>query len=131
MANIQNLQMWNDICTDVRIQISKSLFGMKTTATYKPTNSIINVSKLEYSPQDGEHLRNILSAPRATLSSIIGEYRPKPIVNGNYVLEVCRSRDDLFVCLLLTQYQQLKYKPVTDTLFFEGEEAQTICQLFQ
>ena len=131
MANIKNLQMWNDICTDVRIQISKSLFGLKTTATYKPTNSIINVSTLEYSPKDGEHLLNILSAPRATLSSIIGEYRPKPIVNGNYVLEVCRSRDNKFVCLLLTQYQQLKYKPITDTLFFEGEEAQAICQLFQ
>lgn len=131
MANIKNLQMWNDICTDVRIQISKSLFGLKTTATYKPTNSIINVSTLEYSPQDGEHLRNILSAPRATLSSTIGEYRPKPIACGNYMLEVCRSRDDQFVCLLLSQYQNLEYKPVTDTLFYEGDEAKNICQLFQ
>ena len=131
MANIKNLQMWNDICTDVRIQISKSLFGLKTTATYKPTNSIINVFTLEYSPQDGEHLRNILSAPRATLSSTIGEYRPKSIACGNYMLEVCRSRDDQFVCLLLSQYQNLEYKPVTDTLFFEGDEAKTICQLFQ
>ena len=42
MANIKNLQMWNTICVDARISISKSLFGLHTTATYNPTNSVID-----------------------------------------------------------------------------------------
>ncbi len=28
MSNIKNMQMWNDICADARISISKSLFGL-------------------------------------------------------------------------------------------------------
>ena len=40
MANIKNLQMWNDICADARISISKSMLGLKTTATYIPTQRV-------------------------------------------------------------------------------------------
>ncbi len=42
MANIKQLQMWNSICADARISISKSLFGLRTTAVYNPTNSVID-----------------------------------------------------------------------------------------
>ena len=44
MANIKNLQMWNTICTDARISISKSMLGLRTTATYIPSNSVIDVN---------------------------------------------------------------------------------------
>ncbi len=130
MANIKNMQMWKDICADARIRISKSLFGLKATAVYEPTQSIIDVCTIEYTPQDGDRLRRILSAPRENLAEAIDGFRPKEVPNGNYMLEVARSRDGLFVALLLQQFTRRSYEPVTDTLFFEGDNASIICQLF-
>ena len=130
MANIKNLQMWKDICADARIRISKSLFGLKATAVYKPTQSIIDVRTIEYTPQDGDCLRRILSAPREDLSNAIDGFRPKEVPNGNYMLEIACSRDGQFVALLLQQFTRMSYEPVTDTLFFEGNDAQLISQLF-
>ncbi|MBO4664118.1 MAG: hypothetical protein IKQ72_06790 [Bacteroidaceae bacterium] len=131
MANIKNLQMWNDICRDVRVHISKSFFGFYTTATYIPTDSIIDAHTIEYTPTDGERLRHIMFSPRAILSDVIGDYHPKPTVNGNYMMEVCCSRDWNFVALQLHQYLRLNYEPVTETLIFEGEEARIISRLFK
>lgn len=130
MANIKNLQMWNDICADARISISKSMLGLKTTAVYVPTQSVIDVHTIEYSPQDGDRLRSILSIPRKDLAEAINGFRPKNVPNGNYMMEVCRSRDGQFVALLLQQFTRMSYEPVTDTIFFEGADAQIISQLF-
>ena len=130
MSNIKNMRMWNDICADARISISKSLFGLKTTVVYEPTHSIIDARTIEYSPQDGERLRRILSTDKENLAVVIDGFRPKEVPNGNYMLEVCRSRDGQFVALLLQQFTQMSYEPVTDTIFFEGIDAQIISQLF-
>ncbi len=130
MANIKNLQMWKDICADARIRISKSLFGLKTTAVYEPTQSIIDIRTIEYTPQDGDRLHRILSAPREELAEVIDGFRPKEVPNGNYMLEVARSRDGQFVALLLQQFTRMSYEPVTGTLFFEGDDARIISQLF-
>lgn len=131
MSNIKNLQMWNDICADARIGISKSLFGLKTTAVYKPTDSVIDARTIEYTPQDGDHLRRILSASHENLSEAIGDFRPKEVANGNYMLEVIRSRDGQFAGLLLQQFSRMSYEPVTEALFFEGEDARVVSRLFE
>ena len=130
MANIKNLQMWNDICADARISISKSMLGLKTTATYVPTQSVINARTIEYTPQDGDRIRRILESSVNELAKAIGDFRPKEVPNGNYMLEVARSRDGQFVALLLQQFTRMSYEPVTKTLFFEGEAAKVISQLF-
>lgn len=130
MVNIKHLQMWNGICADACIGISKSLFGLRTTAVYTPTNSIIDARTIELSPADGEHLRRILSSPRKELAQAIGDFRPKPVVNGNYMTEVCASRDGAFLAVLLQQFTRMSYEPVTDVLIFEGDEARAIAKLF-
>lgn len=130
MANIKNLQMWNDICADARISISKSMLGLKTTATYVPTQSVIDARTIEYTPQDGDQIRRILESSVNELAKAIGDFRPKEVPNGNYMLEVARSRDGQFVALLLQQFTRMSYEPVTKTLFFEGEAAKVISQLF-
>lgn len=122
--------MWKDICADARIRISKSLFGLKATAVYVPTQSVIDACTIEYTPQDGDRLRHILSASREDLAKAIDGFRPKEVPNGNYMLEVGRSRDGQFVALLLQQFTRLSYEPVTDLLFFEGDDANIISQLF-
>ena len=130
MANIKNLQMWKDICADARISISKSMLGLKTTVVYVQTQSVIDARTIEYSPQDGERLRHILSSHNEDLAKEINGFRPKEVSNGNYKLEIIRSRDGQFVALLLQQFIQMNYEPVTSTQFFEGVDAQIISQLF-
>ena len=130
MANIKNLQMWNTICSDAHISVSKSLFGLRTTATYTPTNSVIDAQILEYSPADGEHLKRLLETPRDKRSEAIGSFHPKATVNGNYMAEVCSSRDGEVLAVLLSQFVQLSYAPVTDVLIFEGPDARVVKQLF-
>ena len=122
--------MWNSICADARISVSKSLFGLRTTAVYTPTNSVIDARTIELSSADGEYLRRILSSPREDLAQIIGDFRPKPVVNGHYMAEVCASRDGVFLAILLQQFTRMSYEPVTDVLIFEGDEARTIARLF-
>lgn len=130
MANIKNLQMWNTICADARISIGKSLFGLRTTATYTPTNSVIDANTFEYSPADGERLKRLLDMPAEKLPTSIGDFRPAPTVNGNYMAQVCTSRDGAFLAVQLLQFINLSYGPVTGVLIFEGDAARSVKQLF-
>ena len=130
MANIKHLQMWNSICSDARISVSKSLFGLRTTVVYTPTNSVIDARTVELSPEDGEHVRRILSSPREDLVQVIGDFRLKHVTNGNYMAEVCTSRDGAFAAILLHQFTRMSYEPVTDVVVFEGDEARAVAKLF-
>ena len=56
MANIKNMRMWESICTDARISIQNSLFGLRSKAIYTPTNSVIDAKSIEYSPEDGARI---------------------------------------------------------------------------
>ena len=55
---------------------------------------------------------------------------PYYTLNGNYMAEVCSSRDGEFLAVLLFQFVQLSYAPVTDVLIFEGSDARVVKQLF-
>lgn len=129
MANIKNLQIWERICTDDRIGISKSLFGLRTTVVYKPTGSPVVAYVREYSSADGEQLGRILSATAEGRGKAIANFRPKPVINGNYMAEVCNSRDGNFLAVKLLQFSVLNYEAVTDVLTFEGNDAQTVGEL--
>lgn len=130
MSNIKHLQMCNTICADARIGVSKSFFGLRITATYLPTNSIIDARTFEFSPSDGERLKHILESPRETLPNAIDNFHPTAIVNGNYMAEVCMSRDGAFVAVQLYQFARMSYEPVTSVLAFDGSDAHIIQKLF-
>lgn len=130
MANIRNMQMWNTICHDHRIRINKSLFGLRTTAVYLPTNSELRESTIEYSPADGDRLKRILTSNADNLNAAITNFHPKPVPNGNYMVELCSTDDGTFMALQILQFQQLRYEPVTSVLMFEGEQAQIVKQIF-
>ena len=131
MANIKNLQMWDSICTDARISVRKSLFGLRTAAVYNPTGSIIDARVLEFSPADGEQMLRILCSPSKDIPQAIGNFRPKPISNGNYMAEVCTSRDGAFLAVRLYKFCQLNYDVTTDMLVFEGGDARAVARMWQ
>ena len=130
MANIKNLQMWNSICDNSRISVKCSMFGLKTTAIYLPTQSTIKAETLEYSPETGDKLKRIIESPKDQLDKAIGLFRPQTTVNGNYMLEKLTSQDGQFVALQLLQFHQLSYEPVTGVLIFEGKDAEVVNKLF-
>lgn len=130
MANIKNLQMWNTICADARISISKSLLGLHITATYNPTNSVIDAGTKEYSTTDGERLKRLLDTPHERLKKVIGDFHPAETANGNFMVELCCSRDGAFLAVQLFQFIRLNYEQVTGVLVFEGEDVFILKQLF-
>ncbi|MBQ7181919.1 MAG: hypothetical protein IJR87_11615 [Bacteroidaceae bacterium] len=130
MANIKHLQMWDSICADARISVSKSLFGLRATAVYKPTNSVLDALVVEFSPDDGKRMKHILELPVEGLGKAIGDYRPRPIDNGNYMAEMCASRDGSFLAVRLYQFVSMSYEPVTGVICFEGSAALMVRQLF-
>lgn len=130
MANIKNLQMWKTICSDARISVKKSMFGLHTHAIYNPTGSIIDAYILEYSASDGNQMMQILNSSGMDLAHRIGDFHPQPIINGNYLAEVCVSRDGFFLVVQLKQFIQLNYEPVTGILIFEGEDAHIVGKMF-
>lgn len=129
MTNIKNLQMWDGICRDARIGISKSFFGLRQTLVYMPTKSEIEAKEIDFSPEDGRRIKAIMEAPRDGLVKAVSGFRPKKVDIGNYMLEVCASRDGEFVAVQLFQFAQLSYAPVTEMIIYEGEDAKTFNQM--
>ena len=123
--------MWDSICTDARISITKSMFGLRSTAIYRPTNSVIDSDTFEYSPEDGKHIKSILEMPRERMADSIQGFHPTTVDYGNYLAEVGLSRDGAFMAVQLFQFVKLNYEPATEVLVFEGKEAATISNLFQ
>jgi hypothetical protein len=124
------MQMWKTICFDARISISKSMFGLRTTAIFNPTNSIIDANTFEYSLADGERIKHLLDILYEKKVDAIGDFHPKTTVNGNYMVEVCASRDGVFLAVQLNQFVRMSYEPVTEVLIFEGDEAHAVAKLF-
>lgn len=129
MANIKKLQMWNSICADARIGVSKSLFGLCTKATFIPTDSPIEAFTAEYSAADGQQLKRILDSDSDKLPKAIGSFQPKSTVNGNFMAEVCASQDGQFLAVQLFQFMQMNYEAVTGVRVFDGENAKALKHL--
>lgn len=111
---------------DNRVNVKKSFFGLSTKVTYVPTGSPVNIKTFELSPADGDRLRLILQEPKQSMAGKAEGFKLAPVANGNYLFETCVSQDAQFAAVLLLQYRQMSYEPVTDVLFFEGNETTAI-----
>lgn len=121
--------MGETICRDARVGIRKSLFGLKTTAVYKPTESVIDVRNREYAPTDGKRLKQIMETPREQMAEATKDFCPVHTPNSNYMAEICTSRDGNFAAIQLLQFSNLIYQPVTPVCIYEGEEAKWVAKL--
>lgn len=126
MSTLNKLQMAHTICKDARVDTRKSFLGLCTTLTYNPTQSIIDARQIELTPSEGDQLSRLMNDGRDPLLKAAASIKLHPIVNGNYKLDVCVSRDHQFVALQLLKYMQLNYEPVTDIMIFEHDEAQRV-----
>lgn len=130
MANLKSLQMWENICNDSRITVSKSFFGLRTKAFYRPTGSELKAGAMGFSASDGMRLKQILLSLNEGQRCSLDGFQPKPVPNGNFLVEVCYSDDDSFLAIQLFQFSRLSYEPVTDVLIFEEDDARFVGPLF-
>ena len=121
--------MAGTVCSNSRIGIVKTFFGLCTKVVYLPTDSRVEVKRLEYDAETGTRWKRILARPEENVRLAVAGFKPQATTNGNYMLEACVSRDGNFVALLLLQYEQLGYEPVSDVVVFEGEEAKALSLL--
>jgi len=129
MPSIKSLEMAGAVSSHENIIIKKSLFS--TSAVYAPTHSKIKVMILDYQPAEGERLERLLNMPiDKMLEEIRHKGKPAAGAVGNFRLEVCLSADRQFCALQLFRFMELTYRPVTEPLFYEGEDADKAAQLF-
>ena len=130
MSSIKHLQMAEAVCSFTGIQVNSSFFGLLSKVVYLPTGSPVKAETLEFPSEVGQRLQRVLLTDPDRLASAEGSYRAEATENGNYLLELCRSRDGAFAALQLFHYETLCYQPVTRVLFFEGQQAQAVLRLF-
>ncbi len=124
MSKYTNLALSEALAGDPRITVTTSFFGLSEKATYVPTQSRIVAIRREYTPETGQSIAHALRADagkRAALLSALGHLNDTS--DGNYQLEACYAEDHSFAVLRLYQYEQLKYRPVSELCVFEGAEA--------
>lgn len=128
MASIKNLEMAAAVSSHSNISIKKSLFSTK--ALYTPTLSSIKVIVQEYAPADGERVERLLRlSPDKMASEMAQKGKPASTPVGHYRLEVCLSDDHQFCAMQLFRFADFQNVPVTETLFYEGKDVETIAQL--
>ena len=129
MSSIKNLEMAAAISAYPHITIKKSLFSQK--AVYTPTQSIVKVQVLEYTPAEGERLQYLLNLPLSQLAAEVqSKGKPRTAPNGHYRLEVCQSEDRQFCALQLFRFTDFNYVPVGEARFLEDGNAATLSILF-
>ncbi|MBR5687524.1 MAG: hypothetical protein IKX36_06155 [Prevotella sp.] len=125
MANINNLEMASAISADSRISFKKALFGKK--AYYNPTGSEIKPYKREYSTENGEIIKKMLSCPSDKLDSFFSSHeRPSSTGVGPILVEMCSSSDKQFAAIQAFTFYDLDYHPIQDMQTYEGEMAKKV-----
>lgn len=114
-----------------KLEIKKSLFGLKTKIIYKPTQSPVRILKSECTSLTGTHIERLLNAEPDNLEdqvSALGRYHS--IAVGQYILEALLSDDRQFAMLRLYHFQEMRFLPVTNAKVFEGKQAEIISRIF-
>ena len=129
MANFNKLWMAPAIRRNDCIAVRKTMLGLCTRLIYLPTGSIMDIQQREYSRENGECLRAIINGDAHLFADALDKLNPQPTVNGNYLLETAISRDHEMAAVQLLHFVNMNYEPVTEVLFYTGEQAQALARL--
>ena len=119
--------MAEELLANPHISVRKSFFGLVTNYIYNPTGSKIKVVQKNYNPGDGDAIKRMLSLGVDGLKKgLKGKCLPEPIAIGNMQLNICFTEDYQFLAMQMEQFVDYLYKPTTDLVVAEGEDAQPI-----
>lgn len=127
MAKIKNLGMAEQLLANPHISVSKSFFGLVTNYIYNPTGDKIKVVQKNYNPSDGDSIKHMLNLGVDGLKKgLKNKGLPEPIGIGNMQLNICYTQDFNFLAMQMEQFVDYMYKPTTDLVIAESEDAQQI-----
>ena len=112
------------------LTVKTSFFGLRKQLIYAPTGSPIKVIKNIYNADAVTPLRRIIESDNKGLAAAVKAFRAEKLSIGNVELDICVSDDKNFVALQVLQFgEQYSYHPVTDPVFFEGEQARLVSSI--
>lgn len=80
-----------------------------------------------YNPGNGDTIKRMLNLGIDGLKKgIKGKGLPEPIAIGNMQLNICYTQDFNFLAMQMEQFVDYLYKPTTDIVIAEGDDAQQI-----
>ena len=130
MANIKKLAMASQLLANRNITVKKSLFS--TNFIYNPTGAKIKVAQKNYDPSDGEALKRMISLGADGMKKgLKSRGMPSPVGIGNMQLNICYTPDFRFLAMQMEQFVDYLYRPATDVLIVEGDDAQAILSLMK
>lgn len=131
MENISKMEMANALFNKPYIKTEKKFFGFKTNVTYTRTNSPVVGICLEFSPTEGQKVKEIVEASSSALDAVVQKNgHPKTGDNGNFRLNLCYSQDREFAALHLQQFSGFEYHTVGEIRFAKGDEARKLLAVF-
>ena len=130
MANFKNLEMAQALLSHNNLRVQSTLFGLKKRLVYVTTGSPVKAFKLNYHADAVAPLQRIIESQGKELAAAVKAFRAKQQALGNVELDACVSQDKNFVALQLLQFgDEYAYHPISDTAFFEGEQAQLVAPI--
>ena len=112
------------------LTVKSTLFGLMKRLVYVPTGSPVKVIRDNYHVDAIAPLQRIIESEPKGLAAAIKSFRAKKQPIGNVELDICISDDKNFVALQLLQFgDEYAYHPITEPVFFEGEQAQLVATI--
>lgn len=130
MANINKMKMAQTVISNEHITVKKGFLGLSTTVTYQPTGSKVNVTALNYSPEEGPKVKTIIGLKGSELAARVEKTEKiEQDGIGHYHLDLCYSDDHEFAAMQMLQFSDFNYGPVTEPVILEGADAKNILKL--
>ena len=127
MANIKNMGMAETILSNGNIQVKKGFFGLTTSYTYAPTGSKMKAEQMGFDVSNGELVRKMLNGDLEYVKSELKKNGlPTTAGNANTELNIFYAEDHQFVAMQVEQYKDFTYRPVTDVIIGNGDDAKEI-----
>ena len=132
MSSIKSMEIAEALSNHQHITIKSSFFGLSRKVVYEPTQSPVKADIQEYTPTQGEQLERLLALPTDKLKKELQEKgAPATAPIGQYRLETCLSADGQFAAVQLFRFSDFSYKPTSDFIAFEGEDAAILSSLIK
>ena len=127
MANIKNLGLAEALLANPHISVRKSFFGLVTNYIYNPTGGKIKVVQKNFNPGDGDAVKRMLSLGIDGLKKGVKNADfPQSVNVGNMLLNICYTDDLQFLAMQMSQFVDYRYRPTTELVIAEAEDAQQI-----
>lgn len=131
MSSFKTLAMAAAVAKHQDIIVKNQFFGLIQKAYYSPTGSPLLALQYDYSTENGNRIKQVLSAQSSQLADAVtdaGLVAKAPM--GPFRVEVCLSADRQFAAVQPFGYSDFEYRPLADVRFFKAHEAELIAQLF-